>query len=121
MAKKNFSLQDKKKKELGKLIRELRESREMSLRSLAEAIGLPPSNLSYVEQGVKYGKGIVVSQEINKIVVKFNNNEATLFVHKMHSKFFTLEGGDEIINAMSEYADINARLKKLRNELKCLI
>lgn len=81
----------------------------------------PISLLNVEVNHYKYGKGIVVSQEVNKIVVKFNNNEATLFVHKMYSKFFTLEGGDEIIDAMSEYADINARLKKLRDELKHLI
>ena len=57
MAKKNFSLQEKNKKELGKLIRDLRESSEMSLRSLADAIGLPPSNLSYIEKGVNPPSG----------------------------------------------------------------
>ena len=81
MAKKNFSLQDKKKKELGKLIRELRESREMSLRSLAEAIGLPPSNLSYVEQGVNPPSG----DAYLKIVEKLNPD---VRIHKKLDKLY---------------------------------
>jgi transcriptional regulator with XRE-family HTH domain len=67
MAKKNFSLQDKKKKELGKLIRDLRESREISLRSLADAVGLSPSNLSYIEKGVNAPTGEVYLKIIENI------------------------------------------------------
>ena len=67
MAKKNFSLQDKKKKELGKLIRDLRESREMSLRSLADAVGLSPSNLSYIEKGVNAPTGEVYLKIVENI------------------------------------------------------
>ncbi len=81
-----------------------------------------PISLINVEvKHYKYGTGIVVSQEINKIVVKFNDKETTLFVHKMYSKFFELEGGEEIIEALSDYADISSRLQKLREELKRLI
>ena len=67
MAKKNFSMQDKKKKELGKLIRDLRESREISLRSLADAVGLSPSNLSYIEKGVNAPTGEVYLKIVEKI------------------------------------------------------
>ena len=81
MAKKNFSLQEKNKKELGKLIRDLRESREMSLRSLADAIGLPPSNLSYVEQGVNPPSG----EAYKKIVEKLNPD---VRIHKKLDKLY---------------------------------
>ena len=67
MAKKNFSLQDKKKKELGKLIRRLRESKEITLRSLAEAVGLSPSNLSYIEKGVNAPTGEVYLRIVENI------------------------------------------------------
>ena len=41
---------EKQKKELGKLIKECREKK--SLRSVADAVGIPPSNLKYIEDGV---------------------------------------------------------------------
>ena len=41
---------EKQKKELGKLIKECRGKK--SLRSVAAAVGLPPSNLKYIEDGV---------------------------------------------------------------------
>lgn len=41
---------EKQKKELGKLIKKCRGKK--SLRSVAAAIGLPPSNLKYIEDGV---------------------------------------------------------------------
>lgn len=52
MAKKNFSSQEELKQKLGKLVKELRESKEMSKRAFASAIGLPHSNLLYIENGV---------------------------------------------------------------------
>ena len=41
---------EKQKKELGKLINECRGKR--SLRNLADAVGISPSNLKYIEDGV---------------------------------------------------------------------
>ena len=52
MAKKNFAPQSKEKLALGKLIRLLRESKELSLRALATDVGLSPSNLTYIEKGI---------------------------------------------------------------------
>ena len=49
MAKKNFD--DKSKKvELGRLIAKCRGN--MSQRQLAKAIGIPPSNMTYIENGI---------------------------------------------------------------------
>lgn len=41
---------EKQKKELGKLIKKCRDKK--SLRSVADAVGIPPSNLKYIEDGV---------------------------------------------------------------------
>ena len=42
----------KTKQKLGKTIRKLREKQEFSLRELARAVDLPPSNMKYTEDGV---------------------------------------------------------------------
>ena len=42
----------KAKQKLGKTIRNLREKKEFSLRELARAVDLPPSNMKYIEDGV---------------------------------------------------------------------
>ena len=42
----------KEKQKLGKTIRNLREKKEFSLRELARAVDLPPSNMKYIEDGV---------------------------------------------------------------------
>ena len=51
MSKKDFSSNaiEKAKKALGKAIKDRRGER--SLRNLADAVGLSPSNLTYIEQG----------------------------------------------------------------------
>jgi len=51
MAKKDFSIQSEEKNALGKLISKLRNEKKISLRKFAEAIGLSPSNISYIEKG----------------------------------------------------------------------
>ena len=51
MAKKNFVPLSKDKCALGKLITALRTEKNISLRKLADAIELSPSNLSYIENG----------------------------------------------------------------------
>ena len=51
MAKKNFDFQTKEKKSLGVLIHNLRVEKKISLRKFAKNIGLPPSNVTYIENG----------------------------------------------------------------------
>lgn len=51
MAKKNFDFQTKEKKSLGVLIHNLRVEKNISLRKFAITIGLPPSNVTYIENG----------------------------------------------------------------------
>ena len=50
MAKKDFSSHNEAKIELGKIIAKYRAGR--SLRSLAVAIGIPASNVTYIERGI---------------------------------------------------------------------
>ena len=52
MAKKNFNSQSKEKDALGKLISKSRVKKGFSLRKFAENIGLPPSNMTYIEKGI---------------------------------------------------------------------
>lgn len=51
MAKRNFGAQSKEKSALGKLISKLRNEKNLSLRKLAVAVGLSPSNMTYIEKG----------------------------------------------------------------------
>ena len=50
MAKKNFSVQSEEKIALGILIFKLRSEKNLSLRKFADAVGLSPSNMSYIEK-----------------------------------------------------------------------
>lgn len=52
MSKKNFCSQCDAKVALGKLISKLRKKKNLTLRKLAELVGLCPSNLSYIERGI---------------------------------------------------------------------
>lgn len=52
MAKKNFESQSIEKKALGQIISHLRKDKSMSLRKFAEAIEIPPSNVTYIENGI---------------------------------------------------------------------
>lgn len=53
MSKKNFNSLHEEKIALGKAISKLRLDKGYSLRKLAKAIALPPSNLTYIENGVQ--------------------------------------------------------------------
>ena len=52
MAKKNFSEQSEEKSALGELISKLRNEKKISLRKFATAVGLSPSNVTYIEKGI---------------------------------------------------------------------
>jgi hypothetical protein len=56
---------EKQKKELGKLINECRGQR--SLRSVADAVGLPHSNLKYIEDGVNAPSPETYANLINEL------------------------------------------------------
>lgn len=68
MAKKNFSIQSEEKIALGKLISKLRREKNLSLRKLADAIGLSPSNMTYIEKGTN----IPTAEVYEKIIKELN-------------------------------------------------
>ncbi len=65
MAKKQFDIQGDVKRSLGDLICRLRKAKDLSLRQFAKAIGLPPSNVTYIEKGVN-----VPSPEVYSNIIK---------------------------------------------------
>ena len=66
----------------------------------------------------KYGKGIIISQDINKVFIKFSNCEKTFVIHNKYAGRPTFENDTEIVDAMSEYNDISDRIKKIKDELE---
>ena len=67
MAKKNFDKQIKEKISLGELISKLRQEKKISLRRFAETIGLPPSNLSYIEKGINVPSAEIYQRIVDKL------------------------------------------------------
>ncbi len=67
MAKKNFDKQIKEKISLGELISKLRQEKKVSLRRFAETIGLPPSNLSYIEKGINVPSAEIYQRIVDKL------------------------------------------------------
>lgn len=73
MAKKNFSVQSEEKIALGKLIFKLRNEKNLSLRKLADAIGLPPSNMTYIEKGTNIPTAEVYEKIIKELKPKIED------------------------------------------------
>ena len=65
MAKKNFSAQSEEKITFGKLISDLRIKKGLSLRKFANAVGLPPSNMTYMEKGVSIPTAEIYTKMLN--------------------------------------------------------
>ena len=73
MAKKNFSVQSEEKMALGKLIFKLRNEKNLSLRKLADAIGLPPSNMTYIEKGTNIPTAEIYEKIIKELKPKIED------------------------------------------------
>ena len=67
MAKKNFSVQSEEKSALGKLISKLRIKKNLSLRKFAAAVGLSPSNMTYIEKGTNVPTADVYERIIREL------------------------------------------------------
>ena len=65
MAKKNFSAQSEEKITFGKLISDLRIKKGLSLRKFANAVGLPPSNMTYMEKGASIPTAEIYTKMLN--------------------------------------------------------
>jgi hypothetical protein len=69
----------------------------------------------------KYGKGIIISQDINKVNIKFDSCEKIFVIHKKYAGRPTFENDTEIVEAMSEYDDINQQIKSLKEKMDKLL
>ena len=67
MGKKSFDKRIKEKISLGELISKLRQEKKISLRRFAELIGLPPSNLSYIEKGINVPSAEIYQRIVDKL------------------------------------------------------
>lgn len=67
MAKKDYSFQSEEKSTLGKLISALRIEKGLSLRKFANAVGLSPSNMTYIEKGVSIPTAEVYTKILNEL------------------------------------------------------
>lgn len=68
----------------------------------------------------KYGKGIIIAQEINKINIRFDAGEKMFVIHKKYLSRPTFENDKEIVEALSEYQDIYQNIEKLKLQLNNL-
>lgn len=75
MAKKNYTMQNKTKAKLGQLISILRQEKKISLRNFADAIGLSPSNLSYIENGANIPTPEVYQRIITELKPEAKNHQ----------------------------------------------
>ena len=73
MAKKNFSIQSEEKSALGKLISKLRSEKNLSLRKFADAVGLSPSNMTYIEKGTNIPTAEVYEKIIKELKPKIED------------------------------------------------
>lgn len=111
MSKKNYTVQSKEKRALGKIISKLRKEQNISLRKFSTLIKLSPSNISYIENGVNVPTSDVYQTIINVLL-------PTQKIHKqmdiLYSKIRNAPPPDvcEILNQNSE---LNDKLKLLSN------
>ncbi len=68
----------------------------------------------------KYGRGIVIAQEKNKITVNFSDKAVSFLIHSKFPARPTFENDEEIVNVLSEYADAEERIAKIQSELQRL-
>ena len=69
----------------------------------------------------KYGKGVIISQEINKVNIKFDFCEKIFVIHKKYAGRPTFENDTEVVEAMSEYDDKLQQIKKLKTQIDLLL
>ena len=88
MAKKNFSIQSEEKSALGKLISKLRSEKNLSLRKFADAVGLSPSNMTYIEKGTNIPTAEVYEKIIKELKPKIEDkNEMDKLFCKVYLPF----------------------------------
>ena len=68
----------------------------------------------------KYGKGVVVSQERNQVVIRFDSGEKTYVIHEQYAGRPTFEDDENVIRAMTDYGNICERIEELKEQLSKL-
>lgn len=69
-----------------------------------------------VHQG-KYGDGVIVKQDVNRIVVRFEGQEASYIIDKKYSMRPRFENDEETVVAFSKYAELVQQKERLVKEL----
>ena len=65
----------------------------------------------------KYGDGIIIKQDINKITVRFEEKDVAFIIDKKYSMRPRFENDDETVAAFSRFAEMLMKKEKLEREL----
>ena len=68
----------------------------------------------------QYGLGLVVEHEVNKITVQFSDVEKKYEINRKFSKRPSFENDEEIVDALTDYAEALNTIKRLHRELEQL-
>lgn len=68
----------------------------------------------------KYGTGIVIEQENNKIKVQFENAVSTFIINKKYSQRPHFEDDEDIVEAFTQYDELLQKRQRLETELSRL-
>ena len=68
----------------------------------------------------KYGIGTVVSQDINRVTVRFTDIEKSFILDKKYTARPRFENDDEIVSTFTEYGRVQERIKAIQKEIKLL-
>ena len=69
----------------------------------------------------KYGEGVIVSQDITKVVVHFDSCEKSFVLHKRYALSLKFENDKEIIEDLSGYDDAMKEIQQLKDSLKNMV
>lgn len=69
----------------------------------------------------KYGKGVIIAQDKNEVVIKFANFEKRFVIHKKYLGRPTFEDDANIVEAMSQYGDLLDEINDLRERLEYIL
>ena len=111
MAKKNFSIQSEDKSALGKLIFKLRDEKKISLRKFADAVGLSPSNMSYIEKGTNIPTAEVYEKIIKELKPK---SEDKIEMDKLFCKVRKIPT-PEVCQVILNNYELGERIKSIGN------
>ena len=68
----------------------------------------------------KYGTGTVVSQDINRVTVRFPDIERSFILDEKYAARPRFENDDEIVSVFTKYGRVQERIKSIQKEIKLL-